>query len=297
MLAQGKRLLFENISSTLPGTRTAGFFYPSTEPRRNLLQVLVHGVSYDHRYWDAPVIGGRDYSYANFMIARGFDVLALDLPGVGASDAPPEGGFTLKDTAATLSAIIRKMKTEGGPAGEQFSRVASIGHSLGANVAVYAEANWPAADALVVTGAGYFQDRPKTNWKPGEREGLLRRPYADIPADARLKFYHSPQVDPAVVEYDNTRLRTSLPSQLWKDCIAVSTGVVASGAESVRCPVLIQLGEQDPTLPARYGQEEARLYPSASTVIVDALFEIGHCFNLHLNREEGWKSIADYLAD
>ncbi|RYE38279.1 MAG: hypothetical protein EOP24_47370 [Hyphomicrobiales bacterium] len=66
------------------GNSFAGYFYPSGGDRRGILQVLIHGNSYDHRYWDAGIIKGRDYSYVRYMTAQGFDLLAVDLPGVGA---------------------------------------------------------------------------------------------------------------------------------------------------------------------------------------------------------------------
>lgn len=52
-------------------SKIAGYFYPAQGERRRVLQVLVHGVSYDHRYWDAGTVNGQDYSYARYMAARG----------------------------------------------------------------------------------------------------------------------------------------------------------------------------------------------------------------------------------
>src|SRR5262245_21605351 len=56
---------------------------------RDVLQVLIHGGTYDHRYWNAPDVNGRSYSYAAYALDRGYSVLALDQLGVGSSSRPP----------------------------------------------------------------------------------------------------------------------------------------------------------------------------------------------------------------
>jgi len=45
----------------------AGFLYYQGSFRNKLLQALVHGGTYNHKYWDAPTINGQSYSYARFM--------------------------------------------------------------------------------------------------------------------------------------------------------------------------------------------------------------------------------------
>ena len=61
-------------------SKFAGYFYPARGERRGVLQVLVHGVSYDHRYWDAGTVNGQDYSYARYMAAQGFGYRSLFQP-------------------------------------------------------------------------------------------------------------------------------------------------------------------------------------------------------------------------
>jgi pimeloyl-ACP methyl ester carboxylesterase len=280
-----------------PGVEFAGFFYPAEGDRRKVLQVLAHGNTYDHRYWDAPLINGHDYSYARFMARRGFDVLALDLPGVGASDKPESGAFTVEAVGQALSSVIDSFRRPDALPGRRFDQIISVGHSLGSMVGVFAEARWPAADLLVVTGTGYYPLRPKNKWAPGEREALLVNPYSLVPSQSRLKYYHQPQSDPDVIAYDNQMLRTKMPSRLWDDTIYLSNTPEAAGVYDVRCPVYIQLGEFDPTLPAKYSEQERACYKSSTEAIVDPLPDIGHCFNLHLNRMTSWERLLSRLID
>ena len=49
------------------------------------VQVLLPGLTYDRRYWNAP---GK-YDYAAHMLAAGYAVLLLDRLGTGGSSRPP----------------------------------------------------------------------------------------------------------------------------------------------------------------------------------------------------------------
>jgi pimeloyl-ACP methyl ester carboxylesterase len=275
--------------------QAAAHFFPAAGDRREVLQVLVHGNSYDHRYWNAETVNNRDYSYAAFMTAQGFDVLAVDLPGVGYSDRPDGHSVTLDAVGYALGALVASLKTPARIQGYNFQHVALVGHSMGASISVYTEARWPAADSLIVTATGFHAGRPKSAWAPGAREALLGDPYALVPSPGRLKFYHLPQADPDVLYYDNDVLRTPIPSRLWSDCIELQDDPNA-GFSQVTCPVLIQLGEHDPILPARCAAEERAIYTSSREVTVDAIPDIGHSFNLHLNRQDSWTGIRDYLV-
>ncbi|GAA5194093.1 alpha/beta fold hydrolase [Arthrobacter gyeryongensis] len=292
-----ERITFPVPIESAPAAEFVGFFHPARGDRRNVLQVLAHGCSYDHRYWDAPTINGRDYSYVQFMTSRGFDVLALDLPGVGESDKPKSGEFTVQAVGQALSCLIDSLRRPGAIPGRRFDRIVSVGHSLGSMVGVFAEANWPAADLLIVTATGHYPLRAKNKWAPGEREALLHEPYAQVPPRSRLKYYHQPEADPVVIAFDKETLRTAIPSRLWGDTIYLSNTPEAAGVYDVRCPVYIQLGEFDPTLPGRYSEQEGACYKSSAEVIVDALPDMGHCFNLHLNRELSWRGICKRLTD
>jgi pimeloyl-ACP methyl ester carboxylesterase len=272
----------------------AAHFTPALDHRRGVLQVLVHGNSYDHRYWNAATINDQDYSYTAYMTAQGFDVLAVDLPGVGDSDRPDGHSVSLDAVGSALGGLVASLQETDAIPGYRFDHVSLIGHSMGASISVYTEARWPAADSVVVTATGFHPGRPKSAWAPGAREALLSDPYALVPRPGRLKFYHLPQTDPEVIRYDNEVLRTPIPSRLWSDCITLQDDPNAGFAD-LTCPVLIQLGEHDPILPARCAAEERAIYTSSCEATVSAIPDIGHSFNLHLNRERSWIGIRDYL--
>ncbi|MCH6470745.1 alpha/beta hydrolase [Sinomonas terrae] len=274
--------------------RFAAHFFPAVGARNRVLQVLVHGVSYDHRYWNADTINGEDYSYAAYMTAQGFDILAIDLPGVGASDKPNGHDISLHAVGSAISGMVALLKEHDAIPGFTFDHVSLIGHSMGASISVYSQARWPSADSVVVTATGFYPGRPKSAWAPGAREKLLSDPYPIVQPEARLKFYYRPQADPEVISYDNDLLRCPTPSGLWADCIPLQDDPNAGFAE-LKCPVLIQLGEHDPILPAKFAEDERSLYSSSSRVSMEPLADIGHSFNLHLNREKSWEGISQFL--
>lgn len=289
----GQMLEFPIEIAGAPGASFAGFFYPAQRHSRSVLQVLVHGNSYDHRYWDAERVNGRNYSYVAYMVARGFDVLAIDLPGVGASSKPDGRAVTIGAVGKALSDLILAAREGRMMPNRRFDHVSLVGHSLGSMVGVYAEANWPAADSLIVLGAGFFAGRATSGWAPGVRERLLESEYPLLPPEERQKFYYAEQADPDVVDYDNRVLRTTMPARLWADTIAFRES--ALGVADIECPVYVQLGDNDPIMLGEYAAQERASYASSREVIIDRLPEAGHCMNLHLNRSESWTRIVQYF--
>src|SRR4051812_35054580 len=58
------RLEFPVILSDRATSGIAGYLYSEDVQSERPLQLLLHGGTYDHRYWDLPATNGSDYSYA-----------------------------------------------------------------------------------------------------------------------------------------------------------------------------------------------------------------------------------------
>ncbi len=276
----------------------AGHYYPAGNPSRRLLQILVHGVSYDHRYWDAGQINGSDYSYARYMTERGYDILAMDLPGTGSSSKPDGDSVALESVGKALARVAETVRGPGGPLNAAIDRVALVGHSLGSIVTVYTQAWWQPADLLVVTGTGYYPSRGPSPYGTRGHEEAMRDAYACVPPEVRRHaFYYEPMADPQVIEFDNLVLRTSLPRRLWADALRARDDLTVAGLAEVACPVYMQLGEHDPIMPGSLAQSERECWPARTEVVVEQVAAAGHCLNLHLNHEEGWQSIDRFLRE
>lgn len=275
----------------------SGHFHPARTRARRVLQVLLHGNSYDHRYWDVGPINGIDYSYARHMSERGYDVLAVDLPGTGSSAKPPGDTVTLESVGAALASVVEVMRRADGPLRGAADRVVLVGHSLGAVVAVHTQARWKSGDIVVVTGTGYSSHTAPSPFGPNGRQEAMKTEYAWLPADLRRRaFYHPPTADDAVIAFDNRTLRTSLPRRLWADCLHARHDAYLSGISDIACPVYIQLGDHDPIMPSSNAAHERACWPRDTEVQVESLDSIGHCFNLHRNHDEGWAGIDRFLS-
>src|SRR5882672_7321671 len=128
-----------------------GFLYRHRGVAERDLQVTVHGATDQHLYWDIPDLNGRAYSYVNFMVCRGYDILALDSLGAGQSDKPPGHFLNTNETVSSLNQVIQQVKR-----GIRHRHLYVVGHSFGAEQAVLLQARFNnPADAIVLSGWGH----------------------------------------------------------------------------------------------------------------------------------------------
>src|SRR5215471_15944995 len=97
------------------------------------VQLLIHGSTYSHHYWDFGEINGIEYSYARDVAARGFATFALDEVGNGDSSRPPSDQVTIQSAAFVAHQIVKGLR-DGSIAGVSFGKVIIVGHSLGSLV-------------------------------------------------------------------------------------------------------------------------------------------------------------------
>ncbi len=271
------------------------------------LQTLIHGLTYNHRYWDSKRINGRSYSYARFMARKGFVVLALDLLGSGKSDVPNGNDLNIVESVSSIAQVLVSLKSGKNSLHCSFKKVILVGHSLGSILSVATLGAVPqAADALVVTGWA---------WTPHEAlpetlvSSIIEGPsYVQLPPQGREAFfYFLPKTDPAVIQFDNGPLSDQTPKGIFTQgeplLAAMARGnaddkefiKIFSRSNQIRVPVLIQLGEFDVIAPSRLADQEAEFYPNSPKVKVQTLSNIGHVFNLHVNNQKSWKRVKRWL--
>lgn len=274
----------------------SGHLFTAGGERRGLLQVLLHGNSYDHRYWDAEPLGAEDYSYSRHMAGLGYDVLAVDLPGTGTSSRPAGDAVTADVVADGLAGLVHQITGGRSPVRGAVDRTALVGHSLGTILAIAVQARRTVADVVVGTGTGYAPNRFPPPFAPGVREEAMRTEYAALPPAERARvFYHAPTTDPAMIEYDNRVLYSTLPRRLWAEALELRDDPARNGVADVTCPVLLQFGEFDQIMPASLAEAERAHWPAASDVVVEQLEAVGHSFALHRGRQHGWNGIDRFL--
>lgn len=276
-----------------------GRYYHRGSTTNRPLQVLVHGASYDHRYWDAGTINGENYSYAEYMVAQGYSVLAIDQLGAGESSTPFGYSLTLDETASGLHQVLSSLRTTSNPIGGAFASIGLVGHSNGSVTAIREEATYHSADALVVTGWSHTYTPLALD--PDFMVSLLATPYLSrtaFPEFLRAAMFFNPaQTDPDMLAYDCSTLASTMSAGQWYDLLIALTYPVYDGVSYVQGPVLVQLGEMDPIAPAANAALEPLYWLSAESVTVETLDDMGHDYNLHLNREDSWAGIANWLDE
>ncbi len=273
---------------------------------RKPVQTVIHGLTYDHRYWDSKRINGQSYSYARFMAQNGFIVLALDLLGSGKSDVPNGDLLNIEQSTFTIAQVLSRLKSGDNSIHRPFKTVILVGHSLGSALSVITLGTFPrSADALVVTGWAFA---PHVVLPPDLLQAALMNPYVQLPPQIRIDlFYCLRKADPAVIRFDNRNLADQTPRGIFQQGLPLLQAMAMGNADDIKfikefsrsnrikVPVLVQLGEFDVIAPSRLADQEADFYPNAPKVKVQTLSNIGHSFNLHENNKKSWRRVKEWL--
>jgi pimeloyl-ACP methyl ester carboxylesterase len=271
-----------------------GYLYYLGTLENRPLQVVVHGATYNHSYWDFPDVNNHPYSYARFMAHRGYAVLAIDQLGAGESTKPAD--VSMSGTVTALHGVLQQLRSDANPIGHGFENIVLVGHSAGSANAVLLESLFPAdADALVITA---FRHLPLP--VPPDLLNLaltlagLPGAYFYIPEPYRtVLFYYPPAADPAVIQLDRDTQDQWTEGQLFTTFFSFFVPAL-TGVANVTGPVLIQLGEFDALFP--WTNPEAELtHWTSTTPDMQLLAGLGHDFNLHLRNEDSWQGIDRWL--
>lgn len=278
-----------------------------THPR--VIQVLVHGTTYDHGYWDLPGFGSR-YSYVRHTVARGYAALAIDRIGVGRSSHPLSALTTFDADVETLHQVVRAVRSPGFPGGA-YPRVVLVGHSFGTLVAESELSEHHDAEGIIATG--WLAGLPK----PVPTAGLIARSHS-APLDpafagrgldpgylttrpgTRAFFHQAGTYDPAVLAADERRKQTYTIGEL----ATFATAALDGPTEQITGPALLVLGEHDvffcgPTdcsTGDRVRRGQAAHWRSASSLHVSVQPGAGHDIGLAYNNTAGFAAEDTWLA-
>jgi len=195
--------------------------------------ILLHGWRCDASIW---------FSVAEQLTQAGYRVIAVDLPGFGKSQLPPES-FTLQDYALTFAQFSAEL---------ELGSSVLIGHSFGARVAVKVALTKPEkVSSLILVSSG--------GWRPGYRLGLqfvakLLKPIFSLAflRDLRRKIYQLLGADDYLAK-----------PELKKIFLNIINEDLLAAASAVRQPTLIIWGEKDDTAPIGFARQLQAQIPSA----------------------------------
>lgn len=215
--------------------------------------VFVHGAGVDHSVWPLQT---RHFAY------RGWNALALDLPGHGRS-----GGELRSSIAALADWLWELIKVLEAPT------VSLVGHSMGALISLEVAARHRRRIArLALLGAAakmpVHPDLLEAAGQPGERAALLICDWGFGPA-GHLGGHKAP--GSWMMGHALRLLERSVGPVLETDlaaCHAYEDGLAA--AAKVRCPTLVLAGEFDRMAPTRQGARLAEAIRGARFVAIPA---------------------------
>lgn len=280
--------------------------------RPTALQVLVHGMTYSHVYWDLP---GRN-SYVDAANRAGYATLAIDRIGSGRSSHPLSAEVTIKLGGYTVHQVVQAVRNGhvAGPDGTPFDKVVLVGHSMG-SWTLWFEASWYRdADAVVLTGATHGVTTARApltalprmypaNLDPAFEDLALDPTYLTTQPGTRYDVLYAPgEVDPEVLAFDKRTKSTVAATELANYLLLLQEPL------DIRAPVLLAVGGEDPLFcgPAHGGAdcssaenlvayESPHLGPQAE---VDAyvLPGAGHAINGMRNAPQYFSAVQRWIA-
>jgi pimeloyl-ACP methyl ester carboxylesterase len=241
--------------------------------------VLVHGIA------------SSIYTWADVLpaLARTHDVIALDLPGFGASDIP--ASFTGDRYPRVLASFLD---------GLGLPRVSLVGHSLGGAVASAFAAAYPErVEKLVLVDAAGFnlsaQDRPwllRLSGAPGagalmERLPLRRRL---VTLGLRQVFHEDARVTPEKVEEYVAPMARPGAARFMADLLrgADSMGL-PEAIHRIRAPTLVVWCADDPWVPLEHADRFVDAIPGARRAVIEGCG--------HMPQEERPQEFVELLTE
>ena len=76
----------------------------------NTVQLLVHGITTNHLYWDFP-LDNAYYSYVRAATAAGYATLNIDRLGTGKSSRPPNTSVDINSGTIALHSVIQTLRS------------------------------------------------------------------------------------------------------------------------------------------------------------------------------------------
>jgi pimeloyl-ACP methyl ester carboxylesterase len=228
--------------------------------------LLVHGGMSDSRDWGPQVE----------VLARDYDVIAVDVLGCGGSADPPED-FGLADHAHLLAGTLEALGV---------SSAHVIGLSLGSVLALALYREHPrSVRSLVLAGAyaGWAGSLPPEEVESRTRMVLetLQRPVEEW-GPPFLATVHGVDAPAEVVDASMAMLRDVRPEASRRLVLAIASADLRDMLPSIAVPVLLIYGQADQRAPAAVAAQLHAAIPGARLVVLPGA---GHAVNLEAPEE------------
>jgi pimeloyl-ACP methyl ester carboxylesterase len=263
------------------------------------VQLLVHGATYNHLYWNFPYANGY-YSYVDAATAAGYATFDIDRIGDGNSSHPPSSELTLDAGAVALHDVVTALRS-GAVDGHAFQHVIMVGHSIGSVEAWIEVARYHDVDAVIITGAlhaispdiGALESDlyPAIDDPAFAGSGLDPGYLTTLPGTRGSLFYDPATSNPAVVATDEANKDTTTPAELAGAAALISQLPAQQPSYQITVPVLSVVGQDDNLFctsvtayncadPESAQSFEAQYYPPQAHLKVVVIPDTGHALAL-----------------
>jgi pimeloyl-ACP methyl ester carboxylesterase len=274
------------------------------------IQLLNHGATYGHEYWDFPY-QSQTYSYVDAMARANLSTFNYDRIGVGLSSHPPSTEITLASDAFVAHQLVQDLLA--GKIGQhKFARVVIVGHSVGSLITAIEAATYHDVAGVILSGQVQL-DSPSADetvnntFYQAKKDPRFQRLNLDsgylttLPGTRTQDFYSIQESDPQVRRVDeNTKETTSLSEFLSDD------GFFEDISKQIDVPVLDVVGQRDTmaclptgaedcTSSATLQQAEAPFYSPAAHLRAIVIPNTGHSLNLHFTASQWFDDVTDWM--
>jgi len=210
--------------------------------------LLLHGWRRTHADFDVAAEG---------LAGAGVASVALDLPGFGATPAPP-APLGARGYADVLGPLLGDLAAQAGP-------VVLVGHSFGGRVATCLAARRPDdVAAMVLTGVPLVRGAlPK---------GRASRRYQAVRALARWHLVSEERLESARRRHGSADYRAATGVMRGVLVASINESYEAELA-AVRCPVVLLWGARDTTVPVAVAEAARGILGDATVEVLDG---VGH---------------------
>lgn len=283
------------------------------------VQILTHGITYDHRYWniaDPENPEADTYSWEAAANKAGYATAAIDRIGNGESSHPLSAFVDITSNATALHNVVQALRggdVEGQHGG--FDKVALVGHSYGSFTSMIEASRFQDVDAVMLTGFTHrVNTRTPINIETSNYPAILDPQFAGQPLDpgyitprpgTHRNLYYAPStdVDPRIIERDEATKGTVTQSEL------VNYPIVEATPLKVNVPVFIINGDKDGIFcnqqpldlgtdcssPERVVEQERPFFPEAPSVDAAVIEGPGHDLNAFRQAPEAFATSMDWL--
>lgn len=283
------------------------------------VQVLTHGITYDHRYWNIadPADPEADtYSWEAAAAEAGYATASIDRIGNGDSSRPLSAFVDITSNSTALHNVVQALRAgivDGQKEG--FDSVALVGHSYGSFTSMIEASRFQDVDAVLLTGYTHrVNNRTPVAIETGVYPAFLDPQFAGEPLDpgyatprpgTHRGLFYAPgtDVDPRIIERDEATKGTVTQSELANFPLVQTTVldidvpvfIINGDNDGIFCnQELIDLGT-DCSSAERVVEQERPFFPKAPSVEAYVVEGPGHDLNAFFQAPEAFEVSMNWL--